>query len=79
MEINDSINWSTRDKMISNESIINSMLVTGKRLIKKMEKSYLQLHFTKLEQVDSHKLLVVTIDNQLTLPLTNILMIYARS
>ena len=34
---------------------------------------------TELEQVDSHKLLVVTIDNQLTLPLTNILMIYARS
>lgn len=67
MEINDSINWSTRDKMISNESIINSMLVTGKRLIKKMEKSYLQLHFTKLEQVDSHKLLKVIIESQLYL------------
>lgn len=67
MEINDSINWSTRDKMISNESIINSMLVTGKRLIKKMEKSYLQLHFTKLEQVDSHKLLKVMIESQLYL------------
>lgn len=67
MEINDSINWSTRDKMISNESIINSMLVTGKRLIKKMEKSYLQLHFTKLEQVDLHKLLKVIIESQLYL------------
>ena len=67
MEINDSINWSTREKMISNESIINSMLVTGKRLIKKMEKSYLQLHFTKLEQVDSHKLLKVIIESQLYL------------
>ena len=67
MEINDSINWSTRDKMISNESIINSMLVTGKRLIKKMEKSYLQLHFTKLEQVDSLKLLKVMIESQLYL------------
>ena len=67
MEINDSINWSTRDKMISNESIINSMLVTGKRLIKKMEKSYLQLHFTKLEQVDSHKLFKVIIESQLYL------------
>ena len=67
MEINDSINWSRRDKMISNESIINSMLVTGKRLIKKMEKSYLQLHFTKLEQVDSHKLLKVMIESQLYL------------
>ena len=67
MEINVSINWSTRDKMISNESIINSMLVTGKRLIKKMEKSYLQLHFTKLEQVDSHKLLKVMIESQLYL------------
>lgn len=67
MEINDSINWSTSDKMISNESITNSMLVTGKRLIKKMEKSYLQLHFTKLEQVDSHKLLKVMIESQLYL------------
>lgn len=67
MEINDSINWSTSDKVISNESITNSMLVTGKRLIKKMEKSYLQLHFTKLEQVDSHKLLKVMIESQLYL------------
>ena len=67
MEINDSINRSTSDKMISNESITNSMLVTGKRLIKKMEKSYLQLHFTKLEQVDSHKLLKVMIESQLYL------------
>ena len=67
MEINDSINWSTSDKMISNESITNSMPVTGKRLIKKMEKSYLQLHFTKLEQVDSHKLLKVMIESQLYL------------
>lgn len=67
MEINDSINWSTSDKLISNESITNSMLVTGKRLIKKMEKSYLQLHFTELEQVDSHKLLKVMIESQLYL------------
>lgn len=67
MEINDSVNWSTSDKVISNESITNSMLVTGKRLIKKMEKSYLQLHFTKLEQVDSHKLLKVMIESQLYL------------
>ena len=43
------------------------MLVTGKRLIKKMEKSYLQLHFTKLEQVDLHKLLKVIIESQLYL------------
>lgn len=44
------------------------MLVTGKRLAKKMEQSTLQLNVnsTELEQVNSHKLLGVTIDCQLT-------------
>ena len=42
------------------------MLVTGKRLAKKMEQSTLQLHVnsTALEQVSSHKLLGVTVDSQ---------------
>ena len=44
------------------------MLVTGKRLVKKMEQSSLQLRLksTELEQVHSHKLLGVTIDSQLS-------------
>lgn len=44
------------------------MLVTGKRLVKKIERSSLQLHLnsTELEHVDSHKLLGETIDSQLT-------------
>lgn len=41
MEINDSINWLIREKMILNEFIINFMFVIGKWLIKKMEKFYL--------------------------------------
>ena len=44
------------------------MLVMGKRLVKKIEQSSLQLHLdsTEPEQVDSYKLLGVTIDSQLT-------------
>lgn len=44
------------------------MLVTGKRLVKKMEESFLQLHLnsTELKQIDSHKLLGVTTDSQLS-------------
>ena len=62
------LNWSADNKMILNETKTKSMLVTGKRLAKKMEQSTLQLHVnsTELEQVSSHKLLGVTIDSQLT-------------
>ena len=44
------------------------MLVMGKLLVKKIEQSSLQLHLnsTEPEQVDSYKLLGVTIDSQLT-------------
>ena len=44
------------------------MLVMGKRLVKKIEQSTLQLHLnsTEPEQVDSYKLLGVTIYSQLT-------------
>ena len=54
--------------MMLNETKTKSMLVTGKRLAKKMEQSTLQLHVnsTELEQVSLHKLLGVTIDSQLT-------------
>ena len=42
------------------------MLVTGKRLVKKMERSSRQLRLksSELNQVHSHKLLGVTIDSQ---------------
>ena len=67
--IDEILNWSADNKMILNETKTKSMLVTaGKRLAKKMEQSTLQLHVnsTELEQVNSHKLLEVTIDSQLT-------------
>ena len=67
-DIDEIMNWSADNKMILNESKTKSMLVTGKRLGKKMEQSTLQLHVnsTELKQVSSHKLLGVTIDSQLT-------------
>ena len=67
-DIDEILNWSADNKMILNETKTKSMLVTGKRLAKKMEQSTLQLHVnsTELEQVSSHKLLGVTIDSQLT-------------
>ena len=62
------LNWSSSNKMLLNESKTKSMLVTGKRLVKKMEHSTLQLHLksSELNQVHSHKLLGVTIDSQLS-------------
>jgi len=67
-DIEEILNWSADNKMILNETKTKSILVTGKQLAKKMEQSTLQLHVnsTELEQVSSHKLLGVTIDNQLT-------------
>ena len=61
-------NWSSSNKMLLNESKTKSMLVTGKRLVKKMEHSTLQLHLksSELNQVHSHKLLGVAIDSQLS-------------
>ena len=62
------LNWSSRNKMLVNESKTKSMLVTRKRLVKKMEHSTLQLCFksSELNQVHLHKLLGVTIDSQLS-------------
>ena len=67
-DIDEILNWSADNRMILNETKTKSMLVTGKRLAKKMEQSTLQLNVnsTELEQVNSHKLLGVTIDSQLT-------------
>ena len=61
------LNWSSRTKVLLNESKKKSMLVTRKRLVKKIEHSTLQLRLkSELNQVHSHKLLGVTIDSQLS-------------
>ena len=62
------LNWSSRNKVLLNESKTKSMLVTGRRLVKKIEHSTLQLRLksSELNQVHSHKLLGVTIDSQLS-------------
>lgn len=60
------LNWSSSNKMLLNESKTKSMLVTGKRFVKKKEHSILQLRLksSEVNQVHSHKLLGVTIDSQ---------------
>ena len=67
-DIGEVVNWFSSNEMLLNESKTKSMLVTGKRLVKKMEHSSLQLRLksTELEQVHKHKLLGVTIDRQLS-------------
>ena len=62
------LNWSSSNKVLLIESKTKSMLVTGKRLVKKIEYSTLQLRLksSELSQVHSHKLLGVTIDSQLS-------------
>ena len=67
-DIDEILHWSADNKMTLNETKTKSMLVTGERLAKKMEQSTLRLHVnsTELEQVNSHQLLGVTIDSQLT-------------
>ena len=42
------LNWSSRNKVLLNESKTKSMLVTGKRLVKKIEHSTLQLRILKV-------------------------------
>ena len=67
-DIDEVVNWSSSNKMLLNESKTKSMLVTGKRLVKKMDHSALQLRLksSELNQVHSQKLLGVTIDSQLS-------------
>ena len=54
--------------MILNHSKTKTMIVTGKRLAKKMEIPFLeiQLNFTNLEQGPSHTLVGLTIHSQLS-------------
>ncbi len=60
--------WSNTNKMIINARKTKSMLVTGKRLAKKLETKTLSLQSENedIEQVNLQKLLGVTIDEELT-------------
>ena len=60
--------WSDNDKIILNEKKTKEMLATGKWLDKKLEQPQLQLKLnaSELEQVNSQKLLGVTIDSKLS-------------
>ena len=60
--------WSNNNKMVLNESKTKTMLITGKRLSKKIDSTTLTLNLNsaELEQVHSQKLLGVTIDSHLS-------------
>jgi hypothetical protein len=62
-------NWSNNNKMFINTKKTKSMLVTGKRLRKKIPDEHLQMDFalgsTTVSQVESQKLLGVIVDQDL--------------
>ena len=62
------VKWSDDNKMILNESKTKCMIVTGKRLSKRMDndKLSIQINEKELDQVQSQKHLGVTIDNKLS-------------
>jgi hypothetical protein len=66
-DIDETVKWSNENKMIVNKSKTKCMIVTGKRLVKHINKDQLlvQINGKRLEQVKSQKLLGVTIDDKL--------------
>ena len=58
--------WSDNNKMILNETKTKTMLICGKRLGKKLSDQQLQVNHTELEQVHTHTLLGVKIDDDLS-------------
>ena len=60
--------WSDNNKMILNETKTKTMLICGKRLGKKLSDRQLQVqvNHTELEQVHTHTLLGVKIDDKLS-------------
>ena len=60
--------WSDNNKMILNETKTKTMLICGKRLGKKLSDQHLQVqvNHTELEQVHTHTLLGVKIDDNLS-------------
>ena len=61
--------WSIKNKMVLSDSKTKCMLVTGKRLESKFSDNcslHLKLNGTEIKQVNSQKLLGVTIDNKLS-------------
>ena len=68
MDINELQNWSNKNRMTLNERKTKSMLITGKRLDKKLASLDLQIELnnTIIEQVDVFSLLRLKIDTKLT-------------
>ena len=67
-DINNIADWTSNNKMVLNASKTKSLLVTGKRLEKKAPDTNLKLscNGSEIEQITSHKLLGVKLDNHLS-------------
>lgn len=66
--VNETMEWSAENRMVLNDSKTKVMLVTGKRLVKRMDDSLLRVRMNsfELEQVDVFNLLGIRIDSLLT-------------
>ena len=66
-DLDDLSQWSAANKMVTNAAKTKCLLVTRKRITNKIADSSLNLHLgnSNIEQVDSQKLLGLTIDRQL--------------
>ena len=66
-DLDDLSQWSAANKMVTNAAKKKCLLVTRKRITNKIADSSLNLHLgnSNIEQVDSQKLLGLTIDRQL--------------
>ena len=67
-DLDDLLHWSAANKMVTNATKTKFLLVTGKCLTNKMVNISLNLHLgnSNMEQVDSQKLLGLTIDRHLS-------------
>ena len=67
-DLDDLSQWSAANKMVTYAAKTKCLLVTGKRLTNEIVDSSLNLHLgnSNIEQVDSQKLLRLTIDRHLS-------------
>ena len=67
-DLGDLSQWSAANKMVTNAAKTKCLVVTRKRLTNKIVASSLNLHLgnSNIEQVDSQKLLRLTIDRHLS-------------
>ena len=67
-DLGDLSQWSAANTMVTNAAKTKSLVVTRKRLTNKIVASSLNLHLgnSNIEQVDSQKLLRLTIDRHLS-------------